>query len=347
MLQVLVDADIVLEALLNRSRFVADSEVLVEIVRTQKLQGYICELGLEKIYSVASRLGNPQVASEVVYGIQAMMLLCPVDSNLLQQARLLDIEDFESAVEVACAIALKLGAIVTQKPQDFAGADLSVLSVSDLLERQRWQEILEKSHPPVLLVDNSSSLKNIPKILNQPIENKYPYASLSPVNTAQWSRDEAKNWNPNQPWKLLQKPSPVTNLRGSSREEFDVIALQIQQEMQVEIPLEAAGAYRDIKIAQSQVRLYVVTWLLSGAEAREWTLLFVFRVPPGNEVPQGIKVQISDPISILTEYILEVNSNQSCRVTQVVGTLDEQFLVNIASLNGKEQTSLLFEFSPE
>jgi predicted nucleic acid-binding protein len=349
MLQVLVDADMVLEALLNRSRFVADSEALVEIVQTRKIQGYICELGLEKIYSVASRLENSLAAEEVVCGIQAMMRRCPVDANLLQQARSLNIQDFESAVEVACAIAFKLGAIVTQKPEDFAGADLSVLSVNDLLERQRWQELLESSHSPILLVDNSPSFKNLSEVQHQPIENLCSpnLLNVSVVNTAFWLPDKAQNFQMSQPWTLVPKPSPVTNMRSPSRDEFHDIALQIQRDMGIEIPLEATGAYRDITVAQSQLRLYVMTWLVTVAEVIEWTLLFIFRVPRINERSQQIKVQISDKINILDEYRLELNTNESYRVTEVIGTQDEQFIVKIASLNQKEQTSLLFEFSPE
>jgi hypothetical protein len=226
---------------------------------------------------------------------------------------------------------------------------LSVLSVNDLLERQRWQELLESSHSPILLVDNSPSFKNLPEVEHQAIENQCSPDTLnrSVVNTAFWLLEQAQNYPLSQPWTLVPKPSPVTNLRSPSRDDFYDIALQIQREMGIEIPLASTGAYRDITVAQNRLRLYVVTWVLTAAEVIEWTLLFIFRVPPINERSQQIKVQISDQINILTEYILELNSNESYRVTEVVGTLDEQFLVNIASLNEKEQTSLLFEFSPE
>lgn len=144
MLQVLVDADTVLEALLNRSRFVIASEKLAELLQSRQIRGYVSELGLAKIFSVVSRLRNSETAEEVVSEICRTLSLCPISPDLLQQARSLNIEDFESAVEVACAIAQKLGAIVTHKPHDFEGAaDLVVLSVNDLLQRQHLQDFLE------------------------------------------------------------------------------------------------------------------------------------------------------------------------------------------------------------
>ena len=42
--------------------------------------------------------------------------------------------DFEDAVQLACAIAENLDAIITRNPQDFEGAALPILSARQLLE---------------------------------------------------------------------------------------------------------------------------------------------------------------------------------------------------------------------
>jgi hypothetical protein len=148
MMKILVDADMVLEALLNRSRFPAYFEDLWDLVPEQ-IQGYISEPGLEKI-----RIFANLNADEVISDIEADLSICSIDSHLLQQARLLDIRDFESAVEVACAITRNIGAIVTQEPQNFVGSDLPVLSVGDLLKRQSLETSLKKNTSPVLLVND-------------------------------------------------------------------------------------------------------------------------------------------------------------------------------------------------
>ena len=149
MMKIMVDADMVLEALLNRSGFPAYFEDLWDLVPEQ-IQGYISEPGLEKIRIFARNLN----ADEVISDIEADLSICSIDSHLLQQARLLDIRDFESAVEVACAITRNIGAIVTQEPQNFVGSDLPVLSVGDLLKRQSLETSLKKNTSPVLLVND-------------------------------------------------------------------------------------------------------------------------------------------------------------------------------------------------
>jgi predicted nucleic acid-binding protein len=165
MIRVLVDADLLLEVLLNRSGFVADAEEAFEILQSQRFQGYVSELGLEKIHSVLSKLEGSDVAEEIVAAIEETVETCCVNSTLVQQARSLNIRDFESAVEVVCATATNIGAILTSDPQAFAGADLPVLQVCDLWQRQHLERMLQKDVSPVLLVGDLLDLQRLEELL--------------------------------------------------------------------------------------------------------------------------------------------------------------------------------------
>lgn len=208
MMKILVDADMVLEVLLYRSGFIADVEDLWNLVPEQ-IQGYISEVGLDKIRSFAKRLGTSQDAKKVVADIKAKMSICSINSHLLQQARLLDIGDFESAVEVACAITMNIGAIVTQEPQNFVGADLPVMSVGDLLKRQPLETSLKKSDSPVLLVNDwleNQRLLNVetPLCGSLEVEDTLKYRVRNSINTVL------------EIFKILQK----AGFQGMSRQEL-------------------------------------------------------------------------------------------------------------------------------
>lgn len=209
MMKILIDADMVLEALVNRSGFVAHSKDLWELVQTEHIQGYISELGLKKIRSFAKKLETSKNAKKVVDGIKAKMSICSIDSHLVQQARSLDITDFESAVEVACAITMNIGAIVTQQPQNFAGADLRVLSVGDLLERQYLERSWQKNTSPILLVNDcleSPHLLDVetPLCDSSEVEDTLKYRVRNSITTVL------------EVFKILQK----AGLQGMSREEL-------------------------------------------------------------------------------------------------------------------------------
>ena len=132
-MQVLIDADLVLERLLNRSGFVEEAKILWEMISVRQIQGHITKIGLEKIRIFSTELKDKENAEAVVSKLQEKIRICPVNECLLKKARSLNLIDFESAVEVACAIDMKLGVIVSQTPQNFLGTPLRILPVWKLV----------------------------------------------------------------------------------------------------------------------------------------------------------------------------------------------------------------------
>ncbi len=62
----------------------------------------------------------------------ALMDICPVDRGVLEQAITLNLQDFEDAVQIACAISIKLDAIVTRDVTGFIGSPIPILLPKDL-----------------------------------------------------------------------------------------------------------------------------------------------------------------------------------------------------------------------
>ena len=119
-IRILVDADLILEALMNRNT-VTDVRDLLDKVNPW-IQMYITDVGWEKIYTYLNHLQNTKIAEMVIKWLQQKIKICSVNRSILQQARFLPIKDFESAVEIICASDRQLDAIVTHKYDDFAGS---------------------------------------------------------------------------------------------------------------------------------------------------------------------------------------------------------------------------------
>ena len=62
----------------------------------------------------------------------AAMEMCSVDRVVLELALASAMSDFEDALQVACAVAQGLDAIIT-RDADFSAASVSVLSISEVL----------------------------------------------------------------------------------------------------------------------------------------------------------------------------------------------------------------------
>ena len=155
-MRILVDADLVLEALLNRSRFKRDAEDLWDVLQIGQFQGFISALSLSKIRAFVGEISNYQAAEEITDTIQNIMTVCPSDPAIINCARTLCFEDFETAVDVAHAESQHLSAIITNAPQNYAGANIPIYSVEDLLgeRHQRSAYCSIKYQEQIRLLEN-------------------------------------------------------------------------------------------------------------------------------------------------------------------------------------------------
>lgn len=157
MIRVLVDTDLILEALLNRSGFVGEIQPLLDRVDPliERIQMYVTDVGLQRIKTFASRLQNLEIAEKVVDWLKERMQTCSIDQNMLKKACSSALIDFESAVELVGARNLDLDAIVTHKPDDFAEAKafVPVWSIAKLWERLNLEGMLSPSNYGLLVKD--------------------------------------------------------------------------------------------------------------------------------------------------------------------------------------------------
>jgi hypothetical protein len=153
MLKVLIDADLILELFLNRSEFIENAERLFDMrLQYQNIQMYVTDQCLAKIYTYLS-IPEIQVGKDAVLSIQEMFdgYVVPITSAHIEEARLSSIKDFDSSVEVACAIKVVCDAIITNHPQNFENSALPIWSIEELELRLKLERIL-KTKAPILPV---------------------------------------------------------------------------------------------------------------------------------------------------------------------------------------------------
>jgi predicted nucleic acid-binding protein len=134
-MRVLVDTNIVLDGLLEREPFVRDARALIEAIEAEQIEGYVTATTLTNIFYIVRRQTRSiERARQAVSETLALMEVGLVDRVILEAAFASSLRDFEDAVQLACATTLRLDAIITRNPQDFAGATLPIFSASELLE---------------------------------------------------------------------------------------------------------------------------------------------------------------------------------------------------------------------
>jgi predicted nucleic acid-binding protein len=74
-------------------------------------------------------------ARQAVSEMLTAMVICPVNRAVLESAFGSGLADFEDAIQIACAIAQRLDAILTRDTQGFLSSSLPVLSIHELLQQ--------------------------------------------------------------------------------------------------------------------------------------------------------------------------------------------------------------------
>lgn len=134
-MRVLVDTNIMLDALLEREPFFGDARALMEAIDSGQVVGYVTATTITNIFYIVGRQTRSiERANLAVSETLAAMQICLVDRDILEAAFAFNMRDFEDAVQLACAIAENLEAIITRNPQDFEGAGLPILSARQLFE---------------------------------------------------------------------------------------------------------------------------------------------------------------------------------------------------------------------
>ena len=141
-MRVLIDTNIALDFLLQRQPFFQDAELLFQAIDSGQVIGYVTATTLTDIFYIARRhTRSVEQARQAIIEILSVMEICPVSRVVLESALGFGLVDFEDAVQVACAVAQGLDAILTRDRQDFSSSPVTVLSVQELLPRLGIQDV--------------------------------------------------------------------------------------------------------------------------------------------------------------------------------------------------------------
>jgi predicted nucleic acid-binding protein len=136
--RVLVDTNIVLDFLLQREPFFQDAELLFQAIDSGQVIGYVTATTLTDIFYIARKqTRSVEQARQAVSETLNVMTICPVNRAVLELAIASGLTDFEDAVQIFCAVAEGLEAILTRDKQGFLSSSISVLSIRELLQRFR------------------------------------------------------------------------------------------------------------------------------------------------------------------------------------------------------------------
>jgi predicted nucleic acid-binding protein len=121
-MRILLDTNVVLDVLLQREPWRQDADALWQASDAGQAMAFLSATTLTDIYYFAQRReGVPHARRAVQLCLDAFAIVA-VDRAALERAQQLSGYDFEDNLQMACAEAARLDAIVTRDAEGFAGS---------------------------------------------------------------------------------------------------------------------------------------------------------------------------------------------------------------------------------
>lgn len=135
MIHALLDTNVILDALLERSPWETDAGAIMQADLDGQFVAYVTATSLTDIFYVTRRQAGRERAWELVQATLNQLSIISVGGDELEAAVMLQGNDFEDNLQIACAMSLQLDFIITRDSSGFTGSPMPVLTPQQLLSR--------------------------------------------------------------------------------------------------------------------------------------------------------------------------------------------------------------------
>jgi len=136
-MKVLLDLNIVMDVLLNRQPWAADSSAVWNAHQSGEFDGYLAATEITNLHYIVRKLAGESTARSAINVCLNGFAIVPVDQPILLAAEALAGKDFEDDVCIACAVAVSAVWIVTRDASGFTQSAVPAISPADLLKQLR------------------------------------------------------------------------------------------------------------------------------------------------------------------------------------------------------------------
>lgn len=131
----LIDANIVLDVLMNRSEFYEDSSKIWKLCETEQITGYVSTLSFANIMYIMRKELTPDEIKSIFNQLRLIFRFAAFTPQILEKAVAMNWKDFEDAVQSATAESIHADFICTRNIRDFSGSSVVAFTPHELLDR--------------------------------------------------------------------------------------------------------------------------------------------------------------------------------------------------------------------
>jgi predicted nucleic acid-binding protein len=133
MAKVFVDTDVCIDLLSGREPFNKTAEILFSLADNGKIKIYVSSLSFANIDYVLRPQYSTTYSRQIIAKFKTIVNVLSVDSKTIDLAIASDFNDFEDAIQYACAIENNLTTLVTRNIKDYKKATIKVLTAETFI----------------------------------------------------------------------------------------------------------------------------------------------------------------------------------------------------------------------
>jgi predicted nucleic acid-binding protein len=131
----LIDANIILDVLLNRPDYVKDSAMIWKLCETEQMKGYVSTLTFANLVYIMRKQLDPEKIEDVFHKLNLIFEFADFSVSDLTHAADLNWKDFEDAVQSVIAERIHADYIITRNVRDFSKSRVMAFTPPELLAR--------------------------------------------------------------------------------------------------------------------------------------------------------------------------------------------------------------------
>ena len=131
----LIDANIILDVLLNRPDYVKDSAIIWKLCETEQMKGYVSTLTFANLVYIMRKQLDPEKIEDVFHKLNLIFEFADFSVSDLTHAADLNWKNFEYAVQSVTAERIHADYIITRNVRDFSKSRVMAFTPPELLAR--------------------------------------------------------------------------------------------------------------------------------------------------------------------------------------------------------------------
>ncbi len=137
MKKILVDTNIVLDLLAERTEFIKETQELFTLSDKNEITMYVSSLTFANTYYILSQKLKVTHTRKILRRFKVLVEVLPMDDKIIDLSLESDFNDFEDAIQYYTAIENDVSIIITRNLKDFKASKIPVLTAKDFIEMRK------------------------------------------------------------------------------------------------------------------------------------------------------------------------------------------------------------------